>query len=191
MSVASISVDVAGIVAAAKVFENAADKAPGVIQRALNRSGEQAKTQVTRALVKQTGLPRKTIVKAIVPEIGALTYSLKVRGGDVRVQFFGAKESGKGVEARPWNQPRIYAGGFMKQGFKARVAFTKPGMAGHVFHRVGKSRLPIAQMRSGLFIPKELLTGASEIAFQTTVAATLPKRLDHELSRLLSGDGST
>jgi hypothetical protein len=36
-----------------------------VLNRAVNRAGDQAKTQVTRALTKQTGLKRKVIVAAI------------------------------------------------------------------------------------------------------------------------------
>lgn len=187
MIAAEIKIDATQFVTAAGVFERAGAGAPAAIQRALNRAGDMAKTQVTRALVPQTGLSRKVIVKALKTEIGAMSYAIKSKGGDVRVQFFGAKESGNGVVAHPWGQSRHYAGGFMKQGFAKRVPFTKPGMAGHVFKRDGSSRLPIGQLKSGLYIPKEMVSGASEAAFQATARDVLPRRLEHEIGRLLGG----
>lgn len=185
-----LSIDVSNILAAGRIFERAGKEAPKAISRAINHTGDKAKTQVTRALVAQTGLKRPVIVRAVKPtraSLGSLSYVLKSRGGDVRLQFFSPREKGGGTEARPWNKPRIYAGAFTRQGFVKRVPFTKPGMAGHVFKRKGKGRLPIAQAKSGLFIAEEMIKGASEAAFQQSVAADLPGRLDHELSLILSG----
>ena len=185
-----LRVDASGFINAAKTFESAGKNAPAAIRRAVNRTGDMAKTQVKRVLVIQTGLKAKVIDKALksTPASGgSLSYVIESRGGDVRVQYFGAKESGSGVVAHPWNSSRMYAGGFMKQGFTRRVAFTKPGMAGHVFKRSGAGRLPIGQLKSGLYIPKEMVSGASKAAFESTVASVLPRRLDHELGAIFSG----
>lgn len=190
MSNVELHVDANGFLQAGRIFERAGQNAPKVISRALNHTGDKTKTQVIRALTGQTGLKRAVIVRAVKPtraSFGSLAYVLRSRGGDVRVQFFGPKEAGKGVIAKPWNRPTSYVGAFTRQGFGKRVPFTKPGMAGHVWRRTSGKRVPIEQVKSGLVIPEEMVTDASERAFQTTVAIDLPARLDHELSRLLSG----
>jgi hypothetical protein len=40
---------------------------PKVLPRVVDQVGDRAKTQVIRTLTRQTGLPRKTIVKAVDP----------------------------------------------------------------------------------------------------------------------------
>lgn len=59
-------------------------KADRALSRAMNHTGRKARTQVRRALATQTGLTRKTIVKA-VREVRAkpqsLSYILRTSGG--------------------------------------------------------------------------------------------------------------
>lgn len=185
-----LHIDATKFLSVSEKFAAAGSNTGHAIRRAVNRAGDMARTQVVRALVGQTGLKRKVIdkaVKATRASFGALSYVMRARGGNVRVQFFGPKERGKGVEAKPWNTSRVYAGAFMKGGFARRVPFKKPGMAGHVWRRTGKAKFPIEQVKSGLYIPDEMVTGASKAAFETTVAQVLPGRLDHELAAILNG----
>ena len=185
----SLDVDISSLLRAEKVFERAGAEAPNAINRALRYTGERVIDKVRPALVAQTGLTEKTIKRAVKYSAGNLKFTLRVKGGNVRVQYFGAKEAGNGVSAHPWNKSRIYAGGFMQQGFGTRHGFTKPGMAGHVFKRKGKGRLPIGQLKSGLYIAKELTRGTPALAFRGTVAHVLPGRLRDELARIFAARG--
>jgi hypothetical protein len=168
--------------------------------RAVNHTGDKARTQMRRVLVTQTGLTMKTIRKAVTSKkaFNGSNYEIKSKGGDVRLMFFGARETRKGVSAAPWNKRQVYAGTFMKGGQFATAKqhagwhppLTKPGrkdlkMGGAVLRRAGKGRLPLRGVKSGLFIPTEMVTGSSEAAFYSTVESQLPDRLAHELYRVL------
>lgn len=158
------------------------------LRRALNHTGAKAKTQVVRKLTDQTGLQRKTIVKAVRESkaFGAgLRYELSSKGGNVSLKFFKARETRKGVSAAPWNRRRVYPSTFMKGGkFPKRVPLP---FGGHVFARAGSSRLPINKQKSGLYIPKEMVIGQSAAAFYRVAGSDLPKRLAHELRAILGG----
>lgn len=169
----------------------AGKNAPLALARAINHTGAKARTQMVRALVPQTGLKRKTIVKALresKASPGALTYAIRSHGGNIRLKHFSARETRQGVSAAPWGKRAIYPHTFMKAAwFPNRV--TKPGWNGQVFERTGsKTKTGMARfqvVRSGLFIPDEMVQGASAAAFNATAAADLPARLEHELGRVL------
>lgn len=158
--------------------------------KALNRTGDMAKTQVTRALPKQTGLKRATIVKAIgkpkIARTSDLTYVMRTQGGDISLKHFDAKERRGGVSAKPFGKRRMFAGTFMKGGqFPGRVVV--PTFNGHVFARVGSSRSPIEKQKSGVIIPVEMVKGETAAAFERSVARNLPRRIEHELKRITVG----
>ena len=52
------------------------------------------------------------------------------------------------------------------------------------FKRTGAGRATKG-VKSGLFIPTEMVSGSSEAAFYLTVESDLPDRLAHELFRIL------
>lgn len=163
----------------------AGSKMPLVLNRAINHTGDKALTQMRRVLVDQTGLKRNILVRAVkgTKAFGPRGYVIRSRGGDIRLQFFGARETRKGVSAAPWNERRIYAGTFTEGGrFPNRKALN---LGGVVLKRVGKGRKPLKTIRSGLFIAKEMVSGQSEAAFYATVDRDLPGRIAHELYRVL------
>ncbi|WP_316216612.1 hypothetical protein [Bradyrhizobium sp. SZCCHNR3003] len=185
MAFSQLEIDASQIEAMAKIFEEAKAKAPKAISRAISRTGAMTKTQVVRALTAQTGLKRPVIVRAVKAKPGAMSYALHSRGGDVSLKYFGARETRRGVSAAPWNHRQVFAGAFIKGGrFPNRVAL---GFGGQVMARAGKSRLPIGKRKSGLFIPKEMISGATAAAFLRTVNTVLPARLQHELQAILGG----
>ncbi|MBX8803455.1 hypothetical protein HBA92_22375, partial [Ochrobactrum sp. MR28] len=152
-----------------KQLERLQERFPKVVPRIVNQVGNRSKTQVIRALTKQTGLPRKTIVKAVgnpnTAKPGKLSYEMTTRGGDIRLKYFNAKEIRKGVSATPLGKRTLFEGAFMKAGrFPNRV--TVGQFKGHVYRRSGygtrrdnsKGEM-IYQVRSGVFIPKEMTTG--------------------------------
>lgn len=168
-------------------------KAPIALARAINHTGDKARTQMTRELTNQTGLKRATIVRALKESkasAGSLTYAITSRGGNVSLKYFGARETRPGVSAAPWGRRRVYFGSFMKAGWWPKRV-TKGNWHGQVFRRAGgKTGSGVdrfEKVKSGLFIPREMVTGATKAAFEQSVAANLPARLSHELGRVLGG----
>lgn len=180
----NLHVDASGIERVANLMK-AAGKGSGLaLIRAVNHTGDKARTQVRIALVPQTGLKRRTIDKAVKSKraFNGGAYEIISRGGNVRVMFFSPRETRKGVSAAPWNARRVYPGSFMKGGrFPNRKAL---GIG--VVQRVGKSRTPLQTVKSGLFIPEEMVKGQSAAVFFATVEQHLPERLAHELYRILA-----
>jgi hypothetical protein len=163
----------------------AGKQVPLILNRAINHTGDKALTQMRNALVGQTGLKRGTLVRALkgTKAFGAGAYVIRSKGGNIRLKFFGARETRKGVSAAPWNSRRIYPATFMKGGrFPHRKTLN---LGGTVLKRVGRSRKPLESIRSGLFIPEEMVTGQSQAAFYGTIDRELPGRIAHELYRVL------
>lgn len=185
MAVTSLHVDVSDFVSLEEAMRRAGPKARVAIRHAVNRTGDMADTQVVRMLTAQTGLKRKTIRKAVKRRragAGGLVYRLQSAGGDVGLGHFAARETAKGVTAAPWGKRRLFPHTFTKGGrFPNRKALN---FGGQVFIAVGR-RLPIFKIKSGLFIPKEMISGATAQAFLRTVRAVLPVRLTHEFARVI------
>lgn len=188
-SLLEVRVDPAQLERVANLIGALGKNAGPAITRAINHTGDVAKTQMIRTLTTQTGLRRQTIVKALRVTAAATAggaYTIRSRGGDISLKYFGARETRAGVSAAPFGQRRIFAGSFIKGGrFPNRVALSKGN--GQVFQRAGSSRLPITKLDSGVFIPKEMTEGATAAVFQATVAARLPDRLAHEMLRAIGG----
>lgn len=184
----SFSLDQRGIERIEAAMKAAGGRAHDAIRRALNWTGDYTKTRVVNALTKQTGLKRGVILRAVVAtraNFGALIYRMRSRGGDIALKYFGARETRAGVTAAPWGVRHLYAGTFIKGGlFPNRVPLA---LNGQVFKRAGAGRLPIHKEKSGLYIPEEMVRSASAAAFEETVAAVLPKRVEHEVAAILSG----
>lgn len=171
-------------------------KAEQALQRALNHTGAKAKTAVTKALTTQTGLKPAIIrraVKTLKGDAGSMSFTLRTEGGNVRLKFFGAKETQSGVSAAPWGARRVYGGTFMKAGWGNRwpERFAKPNWNGQVFERAGGvtkfGKAKFNNRRSDLYIPDELLTGETLQAFNSVINNDLMPRVAQEVARLLPG----
>jgi hypothetical protein len=163
------------------------------LSRAMAHTGAKAKTAVGRALVQQTGLKSGTIrraVRSIKGDAGSLSFTLKTEGGNIRLKHFGARETAKGVSAAPWNARKVHPGTFMRAGWwPKRVG--KPGWNGQVFERVGgktkNGKQKFQVVRSGVYIPEEMVKGASLSAWNDVINNHLVPRVGHEISRMLPG----
>ena len=162
-----------------------AGKAADAMRRASMHTGAKVRTKVARALVKQTGLKYGTMRRAIhlkaIP--GGLGFMLQSKGGDISLKYFRARETRKGVTAAPWNKRTLYESAFIKSGWQ--WSSRRVVLNGHVFRRLGADRKPIEKLRSGLYIPKEMLEGASRLTFERSLREDLLPRLSHEIGRLL------
>lgn len=158
------------------------DEGPSIMAAMLNEGGAALREKTVAAETKQTNLSHGVNERAQVPteaSPGRLSFVTTVHGGNVRLKFFGAKESGSGVTANPWGRSTFYPGAFINSGFHGKRA-PAPKLGGQTYRRVGKSRLPIEQERSGLFMPDELLKGATVQAFESGA----PLILDGVLTKL-------
>ena len=72
----------------------------------------------------------------------------------------------------------IYAGHFRS---------SKEVAGGHVFQRATIASLPI-ELQRGPAVPHEMVRDESARAFERTVAEMLPRRIAHEINRLLPDD---
>lgn len=168
---------------------------PRAAARALNRTGAKAVTLMVRELTAQTGLPRKTLKRAVKAQRASersLAFALKTRGGNINLRYFKARETKAGVSALVLGKHIVVPHTFMKAGrFPNRVRFDSKGrgkgMDGNVFIRRGKARLPIEAGRSGVYIPEEMLQGRSLATFDALVAADLPVQVDRAIGDALRG----
>lgn len=182
-------IDTSPIQRLGNAFAAAGKDAPVALAWGLNAVGLKARTTMRRALVDQTGMRYGVFVRAIKSTNatpGNLAFTIKSRGGNVRLKFFRPRETRSGTSAAPWNKRTTYAGAFMKGGrFPNRVPLSMG--KGNVYKRVGKGRLPIRVERSGLYIPEEMVTGASRAAFDHAIATDLPRQVERALYAILSG----
>lgn len=168
------------------------NQAPLALQRALNHSGDKARTQVVRTVTKESGLRRDVIARAVKvtrPTRGQLVYVLDARGGDIRVKFFKPRETRKGVSAAPWGKRQVFDGAFMKAGWVWGRRIDKPNWNGQVFRRTGRiTKNGMDQfevVRSGVTIPGAMVMGTTEKAWRAVVDRDLADRIGHEIKRLL------
>lgn len=146
-----------------------------IMSRSLNHEGEKGRTQVKRALVRQTGIKYGLIDKAmktIYSTPASLTYTLEARGEETNLNLFGAKQGKRGVSAAPWNRRRVFPHTFMVDRY-----------GGKVFVRTGKARFPIKPL-FGPNIAREIVKDESEQAFRAG-SANIVERIAHEIARLL------
>lgn len=163
-----------------------------VLQRAVNHTGDKARTVVTRTLAQQTGLRYGVIRKAIKVERASyqsLDYVMTTHGGDISLKYFKARETRAGVTASPFGKRQLFAGTFMKGGrFPNRV--TAKGLNGHVYEpdrSVSKWGRPVSLVNSGVIIPAEMVKGETLSAFTDVVDRELPGRVMHEIDFLVPG----
>jgi hypothetical protein len=144
------------------------------MSRALNHEGDKRRTQVKRALVKQTGINYGAVDKAtatVRATPATLTYTLKARGDETNIAWFGGVQRRKGVSASPWNRRRIFTRSFIVPRF------------GRAFMRTSRNRLPIRPLY-GPNLARELLKDSSAAAWQSGIA-NIVARVGHEIGRML------
>lgn len=107
------------------------DQSGRVLARALNHEGDKKRTQVLRALAKQTGIKYGRIraaVRTVRAGPGSLTYRLDFDGVETNIGDFSARQTKKGVSAAPWGVRRIFPHTFIIKKYGGRV-FKRTGAA--------------------------------------------------------------
>jgi hypothetical protein len=173
-----VSIDTRGFQRMVAQFEQAGRNIKPALRRAINHTGDKARTQISRVLVKQTGLKYGKVRQALrtAPASNAmLVYRIIATGGYTSLKEFGARQTKRGVSAAPWGKRHLFP-----------HAFIAPSLGGHVFIRTGKGRSPIHKLW-GPAIPAEMVKAESKAAFERTVATELPARLILEVNAILAG----
>jgi hypothetical protein len=153
---------------------------------ALNEVGAEIHKALLPPLRAQTGLKGATVARA-VHDLGAagdrLAYSLTTRGGDISLKYFSPREAQGGVIARPRGVRTYVQGAFIKSGRSPNRAYAER-LHGHVFRNVagGTWRGRIRKVKSGVFIPRELVQGAARATFERMVARELPPAVGRVLT---------
>ena len=145
----------------------------------MNHTGDKAKTQMLGALTIQTGPAEAGHRQGAEGHPGRArvrsTYTISSAGGDVSLKYFGARETRAGVSAAPWGHRQVFAGTFMKGGRFPEPRHGSAKLHGQVMHaRLARSRLPLEKEKSGLYIPQEMVTGATADAFRMVAERDLP-----------------
>lgn len=151
-----------------------AGAARAAMSSALAVGGEDARAQAAAAEARQTNLQPQVLDRALQGEmVGDLAYVVLSRGGNVRLKYFSPVEGGGGVTASPWGKATRYAGAFITSG-RVGARRASPKLNGHVYQRVDPANkrwgAKIRQSRSGLYIPTEMVKGATLAAFQRASA---------------------
>jgi hypothetical protein len=142
--------------------------------RALNHEGNRGRTQVKRAVVKQTGIKYGAVDKAMVTiraTPATLTYTLKARGDETNIAWFGGVQPRNGVSAAPWYKRRIFRHSFIVLGF------------GRAFICTSKSRLPIRPLY-GPNLAREVVKDSSAAGWQSGIG-NIVGRVGHDIGRML------
>ena len=186
-----LTVETKGLERIAAALHAGGQKIEPGIAGAINQVGRAGRAAMVRTLPKQTGLPRKTIVRFLmtkqVAKPGSLVFRIQGRGGDISLKYFGAKEGGGGVTAKPWNQPTFFRGAFITSG-RPGARRAVPKLNGQVFRNAAGGRWggAIEKLNSGLYLPKEMVTGETGAAWETAIATELPAAVDAAVSKALA-----
>ena len=165
-------------------------KAPLAMRDTLNREGRKGRVKIRQALVRQTGLPARTIRKAVDPNTtpattGRLEYKMLTRGGEVSLKYYNPRETRSGVTHKSPKRPRMLSGSFTRGGSfkKGRKAINPPVSLGHVWTRRG-GKWPLGKEGSGVTIPVEMVSGESRQQF-TAISFRLSDTLGKQIARWL------
>jgi hypothetical protein len=177
--VISLRIDTADIVRRELVYQAGPKRMQQIISRVLNHVGGTARTKVKSTLAKQMGLPAgpvdaRLITKRAYP--GHQSFEITAAGRPIPLAEFDARQTRRGVSARPWGQRRVFPGTFIVQ-----------SLGGQVFRRAGRPRLPIVKLW-GPSLPREMLRDEVPKVFFEEVHTKLRIRLTHELRRVLVPD---
>ena len=151
---------------------------------AVNDTARQVEREAEKNTAKTLSIPSKRAKLGIWirPYSTAATLTAVVRGSGstIPLKAFGAKEEGSGVTAKIWGAKVHHPGAFIMGGRDgARVPLK---MGGHVFHRPGSGRLPIAKSK-GASISEAMSQEAVSSANETVGVERLQVNIMRQLTR--------
>lgn len=149
----------------------------------VNDAARQVERQAERMAAQSLGLKikRARVGIFVYPASTPKTLKAVVRSStsEIPLKAFRAREQGEGVTARLWGSQQYHPGAFMFGG--PNHAHNRDlGMGGHVFHRVGKKRSPIAKAKGAT-----LSQATSQAAVRRAILVAGEERLRANVLRQL------
>lgn len=157
------------------------------LARAVNRVTNTVHGRVIRAIRKQSDIPTAIIRRDISKRLsnpsggGAIEGVIFAKGNPLSLKHFRARQFAFGVKAKWGGSWHSYPSAFMGP----RPGVISKRLGGHVFIRTTAKRFPIEKL-FGPSVPEEMVRAESARVFNETVEDMLPRRVFHELSRLLT-----
>jgi hypothetical protein len=111
------------------------------------------------------------------------------------LRYFGGKEMPGGVQASPRGATKLFPGAFINSG-RAPKRFPVSKLNKQVYERqtpgtawsTEKNPVKIKKVKSGVFIPQEMVQGAALSAFETVVAGLLEPAVTGTMAMFLGGE---
>jgi hypothetical protein len=177
---------------AQRMLSHIPDASPKAIVRAVNRSAEAARAELSRKLretyyIKHADITNATKIKPASVDQKRFSATVKVRGTRRELSQFRVSPK----TPNPKNPPKRIRVAVKKSGLKPLPgAFVNRGMSSGLFHvmkRVGKARYPV-HIKYGPSIPE--MAGNPEVtaAVEQRAQEMLERRLDHEITRILEAN---
>jgi hypothetical protein len=194
----SVSIDSSDLKKLVRQLERMQAKIPQAVARGLNEGGDKVRTQVQRALQRQTSLVRYSSVTSRVRTIrafgegaapksgigpmrpGSLSYSIVVTGKPTKPPEFKTrvvKGPGGGVIMLVWNSPHK---------FRRSFQISSGAGAGALKARLSKKRKPLRGF-DGPNLAKEAVRDESAKAFFETTASAVAPAIEKHLMKALGG----
>ncbi len=177
----TISIDASGLKRLERDLDRLRVKIPLAVARGLNEGGDKVRTQVQRALQKQTSLVRYVSVTSRTRTVRAFgespSYSIIVNGRATKPKEFKTrvvKGPGGGVTVVMWNNPHRFPRSFQQ------------AVRGGLRMRLGGSRLPIRGF-DGPNLAKEAVKDETKRAFFDTVETAIVPAVEKMLAKALGG----
>jgi hypothetical protein len=126
---------------------------PDLTSKSLNRTADRIKTQSVRTLAERMGIKQSAVRSKIkVQKCGPSSIDqgaiIRIEGGSMNLMRFGARQTKKGVSAKPWGNRRIFKSAFIVRG-KAVMRRVKDGSTPA---KRKKSKGAVRDARTGQFL---------------------------------------
>lgn len=189
----NVTVDTAAIAKLAQELSAFGPRLPNAQALVVNRVLTRTKARVIPALVQQTGLNKRIIVKAVqmnrASPMNPQGY-LWTKGGEISLRYFGAHEIAGGVQFTYKGHVETLDGHYFRRSGKSPNRHAVQRLNGQVFFSTSGKwgvKEDLRVEKSHVWIPYEMVDGATAKAFLDTVAQDLPQEIAAELVKLLPG----
>lgn len=186
----AVTPDVRPLAALAQALAATGKRLPSAQALVLNRITTRARQKVIPALTEQIGLPKRGVAKAVRTLRASpktLRAGLVSRGGELTFRYFLAREDGPGVTATVKGHRVFVPGGFRRSGIAPNRYLVRRLDREVYVNPSRKWRGKIDMQRTGVWIPEEMIAGASRAAFDAVVDRELPNEISKELAKALPG----